>query len=108
MEKKEINKHFDFIKSNIIDESMVQVLMAEGKIYCTRAKLYEWEASKIIDDNPTDPYSHYATYSGHIVADSWHEAEEIANKRGWGEVIDGVLRDIVPINKPNLYNTNNN
>lgn len=100
MKANELNKWFDISRAvpDLLSFDEYAVLMAEGKIYITTARFYGFQAEKAMGAAPEGyPYSEeQRNYSGSVIANCWSEAILIAEHRGWGETIDGVLSDEIP------------
>lgn len=104
----EANKKFDAIEQ--FKPDMQNVLLAEGRVFITKARFNEFEAVKAKGEAPEGcPYNTEETsYSGTLITlapNNWDEAERIAEKRGWNETVEGILQDIIPWNEtgsPNL------
>lgn len=79
----------------IITEEEFQVLMTAGKMYSTITWMDRGQAFKVMGGDILDYNEELRPYCGIIMADSFQEAERIAEHRGWGETIDGTLEGIV-------------
>lgn len=103
-----LNKMFDFARHipKVMNEAEYQVLLSQERIYTTSARLYDWQASELID--PKLEYRELATYEGKIIAASWEEARSIAEARGWGEIVDGILIETIPWESAPIMQFNSN
>ncbi len=101
----EINKYFHPQESGVVTEQEWAVLCADGRIFCTSTRLYGFEAQKIIGAH-LDFREDQRTYGGYIVVGSnktFEEAQRLADLRGWGETVDGVLIEEIPYEGKSLY-----
>ena len=104
---KYLNRQFDACRD--IGPHKMAILIAERQVYCTEAKLFEWQAKEAFGDK--HEYSFEATYGGHLIANSFEDAEREAENRGFCETILGVLLDIFDENdkqRPKLLTPNFN
>lgn len=94
----DLNVYFnvDDVIGSVITEEYFQCLMADGKIYTTRARMDRGLAHAAMGGDIMRFAEDERTYGGQIVADSLEEAEQIAKKRGWNEEVEGVLHGIIP------------
>lgn len=95
------NKYFEIQERIGIDltEEEYQCLLAEGRIFCTSTRLNRAEAVAIMGGDPMRFAEDEREYGGSIVVssyDNWDEAKKIAEERGWGESVDGLLIDNIP------------
>lgn len=108
----EANKKFDALE--YFDKQIQNILLAEGRVFTTKARFNEFEAVKAKGEAPEGyPYKTEETsYCGTLITNKtndWDEAKEIAIKRGWNETVDGVLCDIIPWDETgNAYTPINN
>lgn len=99
MKYSEANKQFNALEC--FDKTKQNVLLTEGVVFCTRAKFNEFEAVKFMGEAPEGaPYNtNETTYGGTLItskANDWDEARKIAELRGFGEIVDGILQDVIP------------
>lgn len=87
------NKYFTL---DNIPEKEFLCLMADGKIWTTLARFDRSEAWQAMGGDPVRFADEERVYGGHIVADSYEEAQEVAKKRGWREKIEGKLLGVIP------------
>lgn len=82
----------------VITHEKFQCLMADGKLWMTTCRMNGIEASKAMDKPLNEFALDERTYGGLIVADTELEATDIAEKRGFGETVDGQLVGIILAN----------
>jgi hypothetical protein len=80
----------------LISELEFQCLIASRKVFVTSCYL-DGDTAQKATMLPRDWFAdEIRRYGGMIVADNFEQAEAIAAKRGWGEIIEGSLCDIIP------------
>lgn len=93
-----------------IRPDLLQILMAEDRVFGTEVRLMRLDAKRIIKgwvDNPEDDMYECVTFGGYVITmrpNDWSEARRIAESRGWGEVVDGIVCEFIdwyaPISTP--------
>lgn len=99
MKYSEANKRFNAL--DCFDKNKQNILLTEGIVFCTRAKFNEFEAAKAMGEAPEGyPYTTSETsYCGTLITNKpndWDEARKIAKERGFNEIVDGILQDVIP------------
>lgn len=80
----------------LISEQEFHCLIANKKVFITTCYL-DGDTAQKATMLPRDWFAdEVRRYGGMIVADNLEQAQQIAAERGWGEIIDGHLCDIIP------------
>jgi hypothetical protein len=93
---KNVNKHFRAF-DEVKDENFKKVLLVDERVFTTRAVFDAKKATEVMGEAPADcPYNEFEPrpYCGTIIVSKsgdWNEARDIAEQRGWGEEVDGIL-----------------
>ncbi len=99
-----LNKYWDVREH--LSENEYQVLLTSEKLFLTSASFIGVDAQKII--GPPYPGTDYkfesSIYGGLLIAESFEDANKIAELMWWGEEVQGVLVDILPENESGLLN----
>ena len=83
-----------------ISEKEFQCLLADGKIWITTCRMYGFQAAKAMNKPESDFEFDERAYGGQIFADDFEQAVLIANERGFGEIVEGVLCGIISYDSP--------